>query len=317
MNKNKRINLLMSSILVAGLFVGCTNQEEKSESTMNESTGTANQYTSENNDFFTSIEWLESNKDNEDLVIIDARDEKSYSKGHIPNAINIAWQSLSNVEGKGGDPGWGTLQENKALSESLSAYGITSDSKVVVYGNKGAWGEDGRIAWSLKRAGIDARVLNGGIDLYETLEYEMSKEATKVEKSEVKVEVNDDMNITTEELSAGYDTFKVIDTRDKSEYEGAQKYGEVRGGHLPGAINIDFNLFYNEDGTIKNNEEIDKIMTDNSIEKTDNIVTYCTAGIRSAHMAIVLKNAGYENVKNYDASFHEWAGDSTKEVETK
>jgi 3-mercaptopyruvate sulfurtransferase SseA len=38
------------------------------------------------------------------------------------------------------------------------------------------------------------------------------------------------------------------------------------------------------------------------------IVTYCTAGIRSAHMALVLRMAGFANARNYDASFYEWAG---------
>jgi len=36
------------------------------------------------------------------------------------------------------------------------------------------------------------------------------------------------------------------------------------------------------------------------------IVTYCTSGIRSAHNALVLRMAGYENAKNYDASINEW-----------
>ena len=38
------------------------------------------------------------------------------------------------------------------------------------------------------------------------------------------------------------------------------------------------------------------------------IVTYCTAGIRSAHMALVLRMTGFANARNYDASFYEWAG---------
>jgi len=118
----------------------------------------------------------------------------------------------------------------------------------------------------------------------------------------------------TEELKKELKDVKIIDTREEDEYSGATKFGEARGGHLPNAINIPFNKLYNEDGTIKSNEEIEKIMKENNIQKTDKIVTYCTAGIRSAHMDLVLKNAGYESVRNYDSSYYEWAADDNNEV---
>lgn len=129
--------------------------------------------------------------------------------------------------------------------------------------------------------------------------------------------VSPDANITTEELKKNYDQYKIIDVREKEEYDGATKYGEARGGHLPNAINITFNQLYNEDGTIKSSKEIEKILEKAGIKKDDRIVTYCTAGIRSAHMTLALENAGYKNVQNYDASFYEWAGDEVNKLEKK
>jgi len=104
------------------------------------------------------------------------------------------------------------------------------------------------------------------------------------------------------------DDLVIIDVREKKEYEGATDFGEARGGHLPGAVNLTFNQFLNEDGTLKTATQIKAILDTNGINADDDIVTYCTAGIRSAHMQIVLTMLGYENVRNYDASFHEWAG---------
>ena len=43
-------------------------------------------------------------------------------------------------------------------------------------------------------------------------------------------------------------------------------------------------------------------------EKDDEIITYCTVGIRSGFAAEILKMVGYSKVKNYNASFSEWAG---------
>lgn len=324
MKYNKRLAIIISVMMIGSAFVGCSNQkneqEKKSESTkveQNIQLTTKEYYTYENNDYFTSISWLEKNiKDNKNLVIIDGRSDKDYNNGHIPGAINVAWQSLAQMNGKAGDKDWGNLISDKeALSKVLENLSINEQSQVVVYANKGGWGEDGRIVWCLQRAGIDARMLNGGFDLWAKESKEISKETKNNVVADFKVEeINNNVNITTDELKKEIKDVKIIDTREEDEYKGATKFGEARGGHLPGSINIAFNKLYNEDGTIKSNDEIDKIMKENKIEKTDKIVTYCTSGIRSAHMALALKNAGYDNVRNYDSSYYEWAADKNNEV---
>lgn len=43
-------------------------------------------------------------------------------------------------------------------------------------------------------------------------------------------------------------------------------------------------------------------------------MVYDTAGVRSAYLVLVLRMAGFENARNYDSSFHEWAGTPELEV---
>lgn len=325
-NSKKFASMLIVAMLAVSV-VGCSNKDagadkkndeklQQSDSKDTKSPTTKEEYTYDNNEYLTSISWLEKNmKDNKNLVILDARSDKDYAKGHIPGAINVAWQGLSKMDGKAGDKDWGTLQSEEDLSKTFGALGISKDSQVVVYANKDAWGEDGRVVWSLKRAGVDARMLNGGFDLWSSEKKETNKEVPEVKPSEMTVsEIKPDMNITTEDLKKEYKELKIIDTRAKDEYEGAVNYGEARGGHLPDAINVPFTELYNEDGTLKNKDEIVTIMEKAGVKKDDNIATYCTAGIRSAYMALALKTAGYENVRNYDSSFYEWAGDTSNEV---
>ncbi|UTW69537.1 hypothetical protein KHA80_22805 [Anaerobacillus sp. HL2] len=89
----------------------------------------------------------------------------------------------------------------------------------------------------------------------------------------------------------------VIDTRTEKEFNGATDFGETRGGHIPGSINLPFKELYNNDSTIKSQKDIDAIMSELGISKDDTIVTYCTTGIRSAHMTLILRMAGYEKWK--------------------
>ena len=91
------------------------------------------------------------------------------------------------------------------------------------------------------------------------------------------------------------------------EYEGATLYGEAQGGRLPGAINIPYTELFQEDGTLKSNEEITLMYEENGIKKDDQVVTYCTGGIRSAYAQLVLEMCGYENTYNYCQSFWRWA----------
>ena len=43
-------------------------------------------------------------------------------------------------------------------------------------------------------------------------------------------------------------------------------------------------------------------------------MVYDTAGVRAAHLVMVLRMAGYDKARNYDSSFHEWAGTPELEV---
>lgn len=313
MKKNLKVFTALTLALGLTVLAGCGSKSNVKE---NGDTTTKEEYTYKNNDYLVDINWLQDNLKNEDLILIDTRVEKDYNAGHIPGAINAVWQSFANMTGKSGDKGWGVLLDEKALSEKFSKLGIDKDKKVIVYANKDGWGEDGRLLWMFKRAGIDAKILNGGIDLWNSEKKEISKESVTPKQSNYVVEkLSDNMNITTDQLKENLDKVKIVDSRAKDEFNGAIKFGEAKGGHLPKAISLPFTEVYNGDGTIKNKTELEKIFKDAGLSKDDEIVTYCTAGIRSAHLALMLDLAGYKNVKNYDASFYEWAGDSSNSIE--
>lgn len=326
----KKINIKYSSLIISIfmslslLLTACDNNDNTSKVDNNQSSVTdskdesSKQEKFEDESYITDIDWLEENLENEDLLILDARGEKDYKKGHIPGAIHVTWQQFSNMEGKPGDEKWGTILESEELSKELSEVGITKDKDVVVYcDTQNGWGEDGRLVWMLRRAGFEKPVmLDGGFNYWKSNGNEVSKEEVKPTPSTVEISsLDSNTNITTEELSKDLGQVKLIDTRAKKEYDGATDYGEPRGGHIPGAVNIDFLEFLNEDGTLKRPTEIEKILKENHISKDEKIVTYCTAGIRSAHMQIVLDMMGYKNARNYDQSFNGWAGDENLEVE--
>ncbi|WP_416148635.1 sulfurtransferase [Salipaludibacillus sp. HK11] len=263
------------------------------------------------------VDWLENEMEDENLLILDARGADDYEAGHIPSAINTPWQQFAHMGDEPGTENWGVLLTEEELSERLSEIGISDDRQIVIYTDPNGWGEDGRIMWMLDMIGLtDVKMLDGGWTAWETADGEVSDVPTKSTPSDFEVTSMDHSSFaTTEYLAENMDDLKIIDTRSLTEYEGATDFGERRGGHIPGASHLYFKEFFNDDSTLKSEEEMVEIMDELGIAKDDTIVTYCTAGIRSAHMTMLLKMAGYENVMNYDASIYEWAGNEDLPLE--
>lgn len=288
-----------------------------------------NEYTFENNEYLVGTNWLAENLEAEDLVIIDARGDKAYKSGHIKGAISVAWQGLSEMVGQPGDANWGIVGADKeSLATKIGALGINNDKKVIIYAAaQNGWGDDGRVMWTLEKAGLkNVRMLDGGMDYWTKQakvdveradKYEASKEMNEAVAVEFTIDaIEEDANIDFNELKTNYEKYTIIDTREEDEYTGSQKYGEARGGHLPGAKLVQFSGLFQENGLLKEKIELENYFAnDLKLQKQDQIVTYCTAGIRSAHMQLILEMLGYENVQNYDGSYYEWAGNDKTEVE--
>ncbi|MCT4595887.1 MAG: sulfurtransferase [Anaeromicrobium sp.] len=298
-------------ILTSMIFTGCGNKVEEKKDVSKESM----EYVDDS--YIVSVDWLKENINNDNILLIDARGEKPYKKGHIPGAISVSWQQFSKVDGVPGEEDWGTVVDKDELGKRLGQIGVSEHKEIVVYGNTKAWGEDGRILWMLRMAGLDnSKLLDGGWNLWEQKGYETTEEEKSYVPADFKIEeLDESLVIGTKELSTNMENMKILDSRKKVEYDGAIKYGEKRGGHIKGAALLSFEDLLNDDGTFKSPAELDKIFKDAGLNKEDNITTYCTAGIRSAHLVIGLRMMGYENAKNYDASFYEWAAKGELPIE--
>lgn len=299
----RKLACLLIAALTAGL-VGCGASGGNSQT----KGGETEKKEAFSGEYVVDAAYVKENLD--DVVLVDARGEEAANKKTIKGAIPVMWQYLATCEdGVAGDPNWGCILDVERLSERLSEKGIAQDKEIILFAAaQDGWGDDGRIAWELIAAGYEnVKMVDGGYQALVDAGLETQKGGANPEKANVKVESIDETHlINTDELKANYDDYKVIDVRADEEWEGKTLYGEANGGHLPGAIHIRFTDLFNGDGTLKSNDEIVKMFEDEGISKDDQIVTYCTAGIRSAYMQLILEMCGFENTKNYDESFYRW-----------
>ena len=296
--------------LALTLLAGCAGGAASSSSAASSGATTSEAAVSEAfaGEHIVSAEYVKDNIDS--ILLYDARGDEAAAAETIAKAVPVAWQALASVEqGAPGDAGWGCILDPKTLSERLGQLGFDKNKEIVLFAaaNQG-WGDDGRIAWELVAAGYNnVKMVDGGYEALKSAGLETNAGGAAPTPVEVSVSSIDETHvINTDELKADYDKYKVVDVRADAEYNGGTLYGETKGGHLPGAIHIDFTTLFNADGTLKGNAELVAMFEDAGLSANDEIVTYCTAGIRSAYMQLIMQDCGFGKVKNYDESFYRW-----------
>lgn len=61
---------------------------------------------------------------------------------------------LSNMAPKQGEAGWGVVLGKDELGAKIASFGIDGSKTIVVYNDPKGLGEEGRVLWMLKIAGI-------------------------------------------------------------------------------------------------------------------------------------------------------------------
>ena len=97
----------------------------------------------------------------------------------------------------------------------------------------------------------------------------------------------------------------LLDSRSPAEYSGAKRYAR-RAGHIPGAINVDWQRHLRPDGTFKSPDELRALLGRTGVRPETTVVTYCQTHHRGAHSYFVLRLLGYPRVVGYDRSWAEW-----------
>lgn len=261
-------------------------------------------------------EYLLSNRENDNLVVIDARGGM-LEEGALmyDKATVVDWTDISLLGEFGGEE-LGKLLSKENYQQIFAKLGIKEDSEVLVYGftmpDQG-FGDEGRILYTFNYAGFNnVKIIDGGFKQVESLgfnkKYNPSEDRIDV-SDVVRVEGENNSNaIFTDELLSlvGNSNVQIIDTRLEVEYNGRVIYGENKAGHIPTAISIPFNSLVDKDGFIKSREELEKYFEEKGLDKNKLQITYCTTGVRASYVAVILTELGYK-VRNYEPSFARYA----------
>lgn len=248
-------------------------------------------------------------------IVWDVRSEEEYRKGHIPGAVNID-DILSQLR----EPKSEDYVPVKQIERMLGDAGIDPAREIVLYGNKAAVSAYFGLVTVQWLGGEQAAVYHGGLDDWKAAGKTMATEVTKLPPVNLALTPKADRLVTTAELLAKLrsDQIQIVDARTAKEFNG-DDIRALRGGHIPGAINIPYESNWvdpdtprklarkqvnNKDGfDLKGREALEALYA--SLDREKETVVYCQSGVRASNTAAVLQALGFKNVRVYDSS---WLG---------
>jgi len=261
------------------------------------------------------VEWLEAHGARPGVRIIDFRETREeYEDGHIPGAAFVDRTRVTAAVG--GVPMM--LAHAETVVDVIREAGVDNISTVVAYDDVGGlWAS--RLFWVLEHLGHeDVRLLDGGWAAWNEEVREISTVEPYHGEGDFTACIRSDRLATRDWILAHLDDPCVLflDVRTPGEYVGEDARAD-RGGHIPGAVSIDWVEALTDDGSrrvLKADELID-IYEESGVTPEREIVTYCQGGVRAAHTYFVLRLMGYPWVRVYDASWVEWGNDPDVPIE--
>lgn len=274
-----------------------------------------------------STAWLAEHLDDPDVRIVDAtyhlpgtnRDAAAeFAAAHIPGAVFFDVDDIAAPDSKapGGLPHM--LPPPGLFAERMAALGIGNDSFVVCYDVHGLMSA-ARAWWMLRAFGHDGvAVLDGGLPAWKAEGRPIESGAPTPAPARFTAHFRPALVRSKAEVLAGT-VGTVIDARARERFEGTapEPRPGLRGGHIPGALNLPFGeLLDPATKTLLPPEQIAARFAAAGLPQSGPVTASCGSGITACVLALGLHRIGREDAAVYDGSWAEWGMPGDTPVET-
>ena len=251
------------------------------------------------------------------VLVIDLGKAKTYAQLHIPGAMHLEYSLLN----AGTQPAPGLLPPEERLSNLAGILKLDTVSRIIAYDDEGS-GSAARLAWTLHYLGFDSvQVLNGGLHAWRNEGHPIDNKpvfpdtSASLPLASRNPAVLADRAYILEHL--GSQSVALLDARTPEEYSG-MKTRAARGGHIPGAVNLNWldTMDRNHNLRLKPAELLIESLSALGISPEQEVITYCQSHHRSAHAWLMLKSLGFSQVRGYAGSWSEWGNDPSVPIAT-
>ena len=266
-------------------------------------------------DPLVSTAWLADHLGAPDVRLVDAswyfpheeRDARAeYALAHIPGAVFF---DIDEIADETSDLPH-MLPSPVKFASRVRKLGLGDGARIVVYDQHGLRSA-ARVWWTFRAMGHeDVVVLDGGLPKWIAEGRPIEDLPPAPRDRHFTARYSNDLVRDLDQVKRALETgaAQLVDARPAARFTGQapEPREGLRGGHMPGALNVPSSSLLAPDGTMKTAEQLTELFEKSGIDLKRPIVTTCGSGITAAMLSLALARLGKDRVPVYDGSWAEW-----------
>lgn len=240
-----------------------------------------------------------------------------YSAGHIPGAVFFDIDASSDPDTRLPH----MLPAADRFAERMASLGLRDTDHIVVYDGSGQNLSAPRVWWMFRAFGHDqVSVLDGGIGKWRSEHRPIEQGIVTLPRGSFTARLNREAVRDLASVRANIDRAveQLVDTRSAGRFAGVEPEPRpgLRGGHVPGSVNLPFSDLVGPDGTMLPPAELRGRLVEAGIDLSRPVVATCGSGTSACALVLSLHLIGHTQTAVYDGAWTEWGGQSDTPIES-
>jgi thiosulfate/3-mercaptopyruvate sulfurtransferase len=263
-----------------------------------------------------STDWLAERLSRPGIAVVDGsmylpnsgRDAAAEHRAeHIPGAVFFDVEATS-------DRGSGLphmLPPPDQFARRMAILGLNDEDAIVVYDGSGANLSAARVWWMFRIAGHPrTAVLDGGLGKWKREGRPL--ETGPVNRPVGRFTARDYPDVVRDAVAVlealGRGAAQVVDMRSSGRFAGREPEPRpgLRGGHIPGSLNLPYQDLVSGDGTVLATERLRRRIAEAGVDVNRPVIATCGSGVSACTLIHALHLLGRDDVALYDGAWAEW-----------